>query len=217
LQTELSNTPQLRVNGLTCLDLNRDGRSEVIAAGRTVEIETEYAAFVVYSHQTSIRRQRIDLPDSRYRYATVADMTGDGHLELVLGGRMDRGETSHALLDVWQARNETLHRISRYCFTGSGSSRLRVVESMPRLAGHLIIGGRLQALQDDRLKWIGFLQRMTFESGVMAPDSSPIILDKGEETRIRALDILDGALITAGFTQDKAKASTAFISIYQAE
>jgi hypothetical protein len=64
------------------------------------------------------------------------------------------------------------------------------------------------------MKWKGFLQQMAFESGTLSPCSKPVILDKDWETRVRTMDIFEDYLITAGFTEDKTKASTAFVSIY---
>jgi len=108
-----------------------------------------------------------------------------------------------------------MNLISRYRFTGAGSTRLRVVEPLPAgFPGRLIIGGRQEALKDGQLKWKGFLQQVAFESGTLFPCSKPIVLDKDWETRVRTMDICRNALITAGFTEDKAKASTAFISVY---
>ncbi len=214
-QTNHFNTLKLRVNALAVGDLNRDGTPEVVAAGRTVENDVEHAAFAVLSDQALIWKQLNDLGKCRYRYATVTDMTGDGRPELVLGGRIDQGSTKYALLDVWQAHNGDMNLISRYRFTGAGSTRLRVVEALPAgFPGRLIIGGRLETLQNDRLKWKGFLQQVAFESGTLFPCSKPIILDKDWETRVRTMDIFENLLITAGFTEDKTKASTAFISIY---
>ena len=215
LQTNRLDTLRLRVNALTSGDFNGDGRSEVVAAGRTVTKDVEHAAFAVFSDQTLIWKQVNGLAPCRYRYAMVTDMTGDGHLELVVGGRIDQGDTSYALLDIWQARKGDMHLISRYRFTGAGSTRLRVVEPLPGLPGGLIIGGRLETLQNDRMKWKGFLQQMAFESGTLFPCSEPVILDRGWETRVRTIDLYENFLITAGFTEDKTKASTAFISIYQ--
>jgi hypothetical protein len=214
-QTNRLDTFRLRVNALTSGDFNGDGTSEVVAVGRTVENGIEHAAFAVFSDQTLIWKQLNDLGNCRYRYAMVTDMTGDGHLELVLAGRIDQGNTSYALLDIWQAHKGDIHLISRYRFTGAGSTRLRVVEPLPGFPGHLIIGGRMETLQNDRMKWKGFLQKMTFESGTLFPCSRPVILDKDWETRVRTMDIYENSLITAGFTEDKAKASTGFISIYQ--
>jgi hypothetical protein len=208
---------RLRINALTAGDMNGDGTSEVVAAGRTVENDIEHAAFAVFSDKTLIWKQLSDLGTCRYRYAMATDMTGDGHPELILGGRIDQGDTAYALLDIWQAHNGDMRLISRYRFTGARSTRLRVVEPLPGLPGHLIIGGRLETLQNDILKWKGFLQQMTFESGILSPCSKPVILDKDWETRVRTMDIFENSLITAGFTEDKAKASTAFISIYQLE
>jgi hypothetical protein len=65
------------------------------------------------------------------------------------------------------------------------------------------------------MTWKGFLQQMTFESGILSPCSKPVILDKDWETRVRTMDLFENWLITAGFTEDKTKASKAFISIYQ--
>jgi hypothetical protein len=45
-------------------------------------------------------KQLRDLGTCRYRYAMATDMTGDGHPELVLGGRINQGNTSYALLDI---------------------------------------------------------------------------------------------------------------------
>ena len=90
------------------------------------------------------------------------------------------------------------------------------MEALPAgFSGRLIIGGRLETLQNDRMKWKGFLQQMAFESGTLSPCSKAVILDKDWETRVRTMDIYKNSLITAGFTEDKTKASTAFISIYQ--
>ncbi|MEJ2657365.1 MAG: VCBS repeat-containing protein [Desulfobacterales bacterium] len=214
-QTNRLNTIRLRVNALAAGDLNGDGTAEVVAAGRTVENDIEHAAFAVFSNQTLIWKKLNDLGSCRYRYAMVTDMTGDGHPELVLGGRIDQERTKFALLDIWKIHNKNLNLLSRYRFSGIGSTRLRVVEALPAgLPGRLIIGGRQETLQNGRLKWKGFLQQVAFESGVLFPCSKPIILDKDWETRVRTMDICRNSLIAAGFTEDKAKASTAFISIY---
>jgi len=214
-QTNRLDTLRLRVNALASGDLNGDGASEVVAAGRTVENDIEHAAFAVFSDKTLLWKQLNDLGTCRYRYAMATDMTGDAHPELVLGGRINQSDTSYALLDIWQARRGDMHLISRYRFTGAGSTRLRVVEPLPGSPGRLIIGGRLETLENDRMKWKGFLQQMTFESGTLSPCSKPVILDKDWKTRVRTMDICENSLITAGFTEDKTKASTAFISIYQ--
>jgi hypothetical protein len=208
---------RLRINALAAGDMNGDGTSEVVAAGRTVENDIEHAAFAVFSDRTLIWKQLRDLGTCRYRYAMATDMTGDGHPELVVGGRIDQGDTSYALLDIWQTHDGDMRLISRYRFTGARSTRLRVVEPLPGLPGRLIIGGRLETLQNDILKWKGFLQQMTLQSGILSPCSKPVVLDRDWETRVRTVDIFENSLITAGFTEDKTKASTAFISIYQLE
>ena len=209
------NALKLRINALAAGDLNQDGTSEVVAAGRTVEKDIERAAFAVLSDQALSWEQLNDLGQCRYRYATVTDMTGDQKPELVLGGRIDREGSECALLDIWQAHNGKMNLISRYRFTGAGSTRLRVVEPLPAgFPGRLIIGGRQETLQNGYLKWKGFLQQVIFESGTLFPCSKPVIMDKDWETRIRTMDIFKNFLITAGFTEDKTKASTAFISIY---
>jgi hypothetical protein len=107
-----------------------------------------------------------------------------------------------------------MNLISRYRFTGAGSTQLRVMGALPGVPGHLIIGGRIETLQNDRMKWKGFLQQVAFESGTLFPCSKPIILDKDWETRVRTMDICNNSLIIAGFTEDKTKDSTAFISVY---
>ncbi len=214
-QTDRSGTLGLRVNALASGDLNGDGRQEIVAAGRTVKNDTEHAAFAVFTNQTLIWKQVNDLGSCRYRYATVTDITGDGQPELVLGGRINQDGTSFALLDVWKGHEGVIDLISRYRFTGAGSTRLRVVGQMPGFSRRLIIGGRLQTLHNDDLKWKGFLQQMTYESSALFPCSTPVILDEDWETRVRAMDICNSSLITAGFTEDRTKASTAFIAIYQ--
>jgi hypothetical protein len=215
-QTNRLDTLRLRVNALAAGDLNGDGTPEVVAAGRTVENDVEHGAFAVFSNQTLIWKQLNDLGKCRYRYAVVTDLTDDGRPELVLGGRMDQEPTKYALLDVWQAHNGDINLISRYRFTGAGSTRLRAMEALSAgFSGRLIIGGRLETLQNDRMKWKGFLQQVAFESGTLFPCSKPVILDKDWETRVRTMDICNNSLIIAGFTEDKTKASTAFISIYQ--
>jgi hypothetical protein len=213
--TDRLDTLRLRINALTAGDMNGDGASEVVAAGRTLENDVEHAAFAVFSDKTLIWKQLNDLGTCRYRYAMATDMTGDAHPELVLGGRINQGDTAYALLDIWQTHNGDMRLISRYRFTGTGSTRLRVVEPLPGPPGRLIIGGRLETLQNGHMKWKGFLQKMTFESGILSPFSKPVILDKDWETRVRTMDIFENSLITAGFTEDKSKASKAFISIYQ--
>jgi len=216
LQTDHINTLKLRVNALAAGDLNQDGTTEVVAAGRTVEKDIEHAAFAVLSDQALIWKQLNDLGSCRYRYATITDITGDGSQELILGGRIDQEGSKFALLDVWKVQNGEMNLISRYRFTGAGSTRLRVVEPLPAgFPGRLIIGGRQQTLENGRLKWKGFLQQVIFESGTLFPCAKPIILDKDWETRVRTMDIFKNSLITAGFTEDQTKASTAFISIYQ--
>ena len=208
------NTMRLRINALTAGDLNADGLPEVVAAGRTVENDIERAAFLAFSEETQIWKQIETLGTCRYRYATVNDINSDGHLELILGGRIDMGKTCQALLDIWQGDKQAMHLISRYRFTGVGSTRLRIVEPLSESPGLLIIGGRMEVLQDGILKWKGFLQQMAFKSGILAPCSSPVILDKDWETRVRAVDLYENKLIIAGFTEDKNKASSAFISVY---
>lgn len=215
VRTNRFNALKLRVNALAAGDLNQDGTPEVVAAGRTVVNDTEHAAFGVLSNQTLIWKQLDDLGKCRYRYAAVTDVTGDGNPELVLGGRIDQKGTKLALLDIWKAHDGNMNLISRYRFTGAGSTRLRVVEPLPAgFPGRLIIGGRQETLRNGRLKWKGFLQQVTFESGTLFPCSTPVILDKDWETRVRTMDIYKNSLITGGFTEDKAKASTAFISVY---
>jgi hypothetical protein len=209
------NSLRLRINALTAGDLNRDDKVDVVAAGRTVENDIEHAAFTVFSDQSLLWNELDSLGSCRYRYATVIDITGDGRQELILGGRIDQGKTSYALLDVWGAKGGSMQLISRYRFTGAGSTRLRVVEAYPTRPGRLIIGGRMESLQDERLQWKGFLQQMTFKSGTLLPSSEPLIVEKAWETRVRAVDIHENSLIATGFTEDKSKASTAFITIFQ--
>jgi len=213
--TDRLNTLRLRINALAAGDLDQDGATEIVAAGRTVTNDYEHAAFTAFSDRTLIWKELKNLGNCRYRYAVVTDMTGNGHPELVIGGRIDQGETRHALLDVWQAHNKDLQLVSRYRFTGINSTRLRILAPLPGTPGRLIIGGRMEILEKGRMKWKGFLQQMTFESGALFPCSNPVILDKDWETRVRTADIFKNFLITGGFTEDKTKASTAFISIYQ--
>jgi len=214
-QTSRLETLRLRVNALTSGDFNGDGCSEIVAAGRTVAKDEEHAAFAVFSDQTLIWKELSDLGTCRYRYAAAADMTGDELPELVLGGRINHGGTLYALLDVWQERKGVLQLISRYRFTGAGSTRLRVVEAVPQIPGRLVIGGRQEVLQNNQVKWGGFLQRMTLESGILAPSAKQVVLEKDWETRVRTMDIYGNTLITGGFTEAKDKASSAFISVYQ--
>ncbi|MBW2406591.1 MAG: VCBS repeat-containing protein [Deltaproteobacteria bacterium] len=214
-QTNRIHTLKLRINALAAGDFNGDGIAEIVAAGRTVENDIEHAAFAVFSDQTLIWKQLNDLGSCRYRYATVTDITGDGRPELVLGGRIDQESTKFALLDIWKAHNGEIHLISRYRFTGIGSTRLRVMEPLPEFPGCLIIGGRQEIFQDGRMKWKGFIQQVIFKSGALFSYSKPIMLDKDWETRVRTIDVYENSLITAGFTEDKTKASAAFISIYQ--
>ena len=89
------------------------------------------------------------------------------------------------------------------------------MQPLPGIPGRLIIGGRLETLANDGLRWHGFLQQMTFESGALLPCSKPVILDKDWETRVRTVDIFENVLIAGGFTEDETKASTAFITVYQ--
>lgn len=214
-QTTHLNALQLRVNALAAGDMNGEGTMEVVAAGRTVENDIEHAAFAIFSNKTLIWKKLEDLGSCRYRYATVTDITGDGHPDLILGGRIDQGSRKFALLDIWQLDKGKINLISRYSFTGAGSTRLRVVEPLPvGFPGRLIIGGRQEVLEDGQLKWKGFLQQVAFKSGTLFPCAKTIVLDKDWETRVRAMDIYKNSLITAGFTEDKAKASTAFISVY---
>jgi hypothetical protein len=208
-------TLRLRVNALTSGDFNGDGNPEIVAAGRTVEKDEEHAAFVVFSGEAMNWKELTDLGSCRYRYAVATDMTGDGIPELVLGGRINQGDTLYALLDVWKDHKGAMQLISRYRFTGAGSTRLRIVGAIDQLPGRLIIGGRQETLRSNQMKWKGFLQQVIFESGTLAPCSKPVILEKDWETRVRTMDIQGSYLITGGFTEDKNKTSSAFISVYQ--
>lgn len=215
-QQERLKTLKLRINALTAEDLSKSGLPEVVAAGRTVENSIEHAAFAVLSDQSLTWKTVDDLGKCRYRYATTSDITGDGNQELILGGRIDQKSAEHALLDIWKLHNGEMNLISRYRFTGAGSTRLRIVEALPdEIPGHLIIGGRQQILANGRMKWKGFLQKVIFKSGALFPCSKPIILDRDWETRVRTMDIYKNSIIIGGFTEDKSKASAAFISIYQ--
>ena len=131
-----------------------------MAAGRTVENDIEHAAFAVLSDQALIWKKLNDLGKCRYRCATVTDMTGDGHPELVLGGRIDQEITKYALLDIWKAHNKDMNLISRYRFAGSGSTRLRVVEPLPGFPGRLIIG------RADLSEWAHEVERISPASGI---------------------------------------------------
>jgi hypothetical protein len=203
----------LRVNALASGDLTGDGAAEVVAAGRTVENDQERGAFLVISKQNTIWKHLKDTGSCRYRAATVADMTGDGRQELILGGRIDQGGDTHALLDVWRIRHQDAQLLSRYRFTGAGSTRLRVLARPSGNRGRLIMGGRMETLQGDRKRWKGFLQETTFRSGHLSSSSKTLIFDKGWETRVRAIDVVGNFVTPAGFAVDKTKASKGFISV----
>jgi len=215
-QQDRLNSLKLRINALAAADFDRNGSPEIVAAGRTVENDLEKAAFAVLSDKSLFWKQLNDLGKCRYRYATTADITGDGNQELILGGRIDMGSSEYALLDIWKMQNGEMNLLSRYRFTGARSTRLRVVEVLPgQASGRLIIGGRQETLVNGHLKWKGFLQQVCYNSGTLFPCSEPIILEKDWETRVRTMDIFKNIIITGGFTEDKTKASKAFISIYQ--
>jgi hypothetical protein len=205
---------RLRINALASGDLNQDGKIDVVAAGRTVQNSIERGAFAVFSDSSLMWKQLDTIGHCRYRYALVADITGDGKPELILGGRMDQGKTRIAMLDVWKVNKKKVELVSRYRFTGAGSTRLRLVAAQPGDSRRLIIGGRIQTIQKNRLMWKGFLQQVTFRSGVLSPSSEPVVLEKDFETRVRTMDVIGNTLIAGGFTEDKTKASSGFISIY---
>lgn len=213
-QTNELNKLRLRINALASGDLNQDGKIEVVAAGRTVNKDMEHGAFTIFSDKALMFKQLDTIDHSRYRYAEIADITGDKKPELILGGRVEHGKTLIAMLDVWEVNKNNAELISRYQFTGAGSTRLRLVESQPDTSGRLIIGGRIETIQKDHLKWKGFIQQVVFKAGTLFPSSEPVILEKDFETRVRTMDISGNTLIAAGFTEDKIKASSAFISIY---
>lgn len=208
------NKLRLRINALASGDLNQDGKIEVVVAGRTIKKNIEHGAFTIFSDESMMWKQLDQLDQSRYRYAEIADVTGDGRPELVLGGRVEYGKALVAMLDVWQVNKNNIELITRYCFTGAGSTRLRLVKSQPKFPGRLIIGGRIQTIQKNRLQWKGFIQQVVFKAGTLLPSSEPVILEKDFETRVRTMDIAGSTLIAAGFTEDETKASSAFISIY---
>jgi hypothetical protein len=212
--TDRLNRLPLRVNALASGDFDEDGTWEIAAAGRIVDNDAEHAAFAVFSGKHLIWKKVVDLGSCRYRYATVMQ-TVEGKPSLVLAGRVNQGDTLYALLDIWQYQDHDMNLVARYRSTGAGSTRLRLVEPLPGLPGRLITGGRLEVLENGRLRWQGFLQEMFVESGTLSPSSRPAVLDKDWETRVRSMDIMENLLITGGFTEDRDKASTAFISVYQ--
>jgi hypothetical protein len=206
----------LRVNALASGDLDGNGSPEIVAAGRTVTENVEHAALVVFSEDHKVWKILRELKNSRYRYATITDLTGDGQQDLVLGGRITLQGSLYALVDIWQVAQGALHLKSRFCFTGAGSTRLRLVEPLPTSSKHLIIGGRLEALGKDHKQWKGFLQEMSYTSGVLSLSSIPRILAKSWETRVRTFDISEQTLFVAGFAKKKhGKSSSAFIRVYQ--
>jgi hypothetical protein len=212
--TDRLNALPLRVNALTSGDMDGDGKREIVAAGRTVEKEMEHAAFAVFSQQGLLWKPVRNLGRCRYRYATLTYMPGE-RPALVLAGRTQQGDTLYALLDVWQFRHGDMQLVARYRFTGAGSTRIRLVEPVPGPPGRLLMGGRMEILENGRFRYQGFLQEMSLESGTLSPSHEPILLDKDWETRVRTVNIFKGMLIAGGFTEDKDKASAGFISIYK--
>jgi hypothetical protein len=213
-QTDRLKNLRLRVNALTSGDIDGDGRIEIVAAGRTVEKDMEHAAFALFSEQDLLWKQVSNLGMCRYRHATITDMPG-GKPALVLAGRIQQGDTLYALLDVWQEQGGEIELVSRYRYTGAGATRLRLVEPLPASPGRLLTGGRTEVLENGRLRWQGFLQEVSLESGILSPFSKPILLDLDWETRVRAVDVLKSGLLTGGFTEAKGKASAGFISVYR--
>lgn len=211
------NTLPLRINALVSGDLTGDEQPEIIAAGRTENENNERAALAIFSNKLLTWSILNDFEISRYRCATIADLTKDGQKELVLGGRIEIQDTLYALIDIWQFNQGKISLKSRFCFTGAGSTRMRVIKPFLKTDNSLLIAGRLESLENNQIKWKGFLQEIALTSNTLSLSSAPtMILEKTWETRVRSLDINKQNLFAAGFSKDKkGKSSTGFIRIYQ--
>ncbi len=217
----------LRVNALICKDFDRDGRDEIIIAGRTVIKSTEKKKKKKKQDAEEIERAALaysvsgkdnytildgELPD-RLRALMAADLDGDGQIEVLSAGRIDFGKQSFGRLDLWNFRDKQLVPVSRYCWTVDGATRIRALVQHPNQDGFIAVGRSQIAISgyEDPI-WVGFIRRFKVNAEGIIPSTAPSYFSLGYETRIRTTILLDNQhLVTAGFIMDKKKNSTAFI------
>lgn len=204
----------MRVNAMETGDINGDGGTEIIIAGRSKEGELEYPSFAWFSKGRSYYEVIKTGFPGRLRALLAADLDNDGGMELVTGGRVDTPSYMSAMLLVWKVVDNRARLAGRYYWTGMGNTRLRAL-SVSGQPSRILAAGRYEWRDNaDTLRWLGFYQYFTFAPEGIFPDSPPRSVDKDYETRVRSLEHLGGnESLGAGFTEDSAGKSTGFIAI----
>jgi hypothetical protein len=198
----------LRVNALAVEDLDGNGKKEIIIAGRTRTKKGQHASFAAHRAGRTIFQAYEGETASRLRCLLTADLDADGVTEIVTGGRLDSGGSSEARLDVWHLQKDAFVLKSRYRWTGDGSTRVRALKRLGK-GPSFIAAGRTEVRNEGGLFWQGFLRRFSFDDGMLLPAGKPVMLEKGWETRIRAVTIWNHRhLLAAGFTKDEAGNTT---------
>lgn len=203
----------LRVNALTAADVDNDGREDIIIAGRTIVKEKEQAAFACWTAGKVFYKIFSDELPGRLRALLAADIDKDGKKEIISGGRSDIGDTTLGRLDLCYLQGKAFAHRSRYCWTGIGATRIRVLLPFPQESAFFAIG-RSQVQGDNKPVWAGFIAKFGIKEGRIVPCAEPGYFRLAKETRFRAAqNFAQAQLLIAGFTLDKEKNSTAILLI----
>ncbi len=184
-----TNTPS-RLRTLLPVDLNGDGKMELLCGGRIDEAlkegQHEVKHFSAFISAWTFKNHEAK-PMASYTW------TLDGATRLRTFARSDNaGMPGH--------------------FIAAGRSQVRSGQSNRGNKGN---GGK-QAHRKNKgegnLKWEGFIGEFIFENGKIIPFKKMIFLKKGRDTRIRSLEnIKDNTYLASGFIMDKEKNSTGFV------
>jgi hypothetical protein len=205
----------LRVNAMAVADLDKDGREDVLIAGRTVVRKKDQAAFAIRLKDKTLHKIFSDELPGRLRTLLIADIDKDGEIEIISGGRTGAGETTFGRLDLSYLQGDSLQRLSRYCWTGEGATRIRALAPYPKDSAFFAVGrSQVRAPGKNKPAWAGYIGKFRIREGRIVPCAEPRYFRLSKETRFRSA-ICAGAdrLLISGFTLDKEKISAAIILV----
>jgi hypothetical protein len=202
----------LRVNALAVGDVDGDRKDDIVIAGRTKTADGEKAAFACWSNGNIYHHVLTDEEAGRFRTLLIADLDGDGKMEIITGGRSDVNDILLARLECWHLEGQTFKFRSRYTWSCDGSTRLRDFIRFPGKAVFYAVG-RTELAVEEGLQWQGFVRPFVFEKGRVLPAGKPVYVKHGWETRIRHAVFLKDRLLTVGFCMNRKKKDKAFITI----